>query len=138
MNGDVLSSPVSSKPYTLENLEPGTNYNVSIRALCADGIVSDWSAPATFTTEKVGIDDVDATEVITLYPNPATTSVTLDLSQVSGTATVSLTDLNGRDCGSYATSDATLTIDLTSLTRGTYFVRVSGETFTTVRKLIVQ
>ena len=128
----------ANNPYTLTSLEPNTTYYVKVKALCADGNESGWSSPATFTTATVGIDDVDAA-AISLYPNPATTTVTI--SGISGQATVTVVDMNGREVHTQAikhSSNQTITLDLTGYAQGAYFVRIVGEQQSAVRKLIVK
>ena len=85
--------------------------------------------------EVVGIDEVDGS-AISLYPNPATTTVTL--TGLEPGAQVTIVDLNGREVLSLTTDAGTLTTDVSSLTSGTYFVRIAGERQTAVRKLIVK
>lgn len=45
-----LSIPVSGSGYTINNLNPGTPYEVKLRATCDVGLYSNWSPIATFTT----------------------------------------------------------------------------------------
>ena len=125
----------ANNPYTLTGLEPNTTYYVKVKALCADGNESGWSSPATFTTATVGIDDVDAA-AISLYPNPATTTVTI--SGISGQATVTVVDMNGRVSGEWRVENGEITLDLTGYAQGAYFVRIVGEQQSAVRKLIVK
>lgn len=82
-----------------------------------------------------GIDDVTA-EGIGLYPNPATASVTL--SGLTVGATVTLVDLSGRTVMTFTAREKTQLIDITPLSRGTYFVRVTDARNAAVYKLIVQ
>ncbi len=125
----------ANNPYTLTGLEPNTTYYVKVKALCADGNESGWSSPATFTTATVGIDDVDAA-AISLYPNPATTTVTI--SGIEGQATVTVVDMNGRVSGEWRVENGEITLDLTGYAQGAYFVRIVGEQQSAVRKLIVK
>ncbi|MBR1767057.1 MAG: T9SS type A sorting domain-containing protein, partial [Bacteroidales bacterium] len=96
---------------------------------------------ASFRTLDVqqpeGIDDV-ASAAIRLYPNPATTSVTIE--GVEGNATVTIVDMNGREVYSAGSAQfaAHSTIDLTGLAQGAYFVRIATEQTTAIRKLIVR
>ena len=126
---------------TLSGLEHSTAYDVYVRSICAEGVYSEFATtPGTpnapsFITTQVGIDDVD-NSAVALYPNPATTSVTL--SGIAGQATVSIVDMNGRVKEEYSVSANTLTIDLTGYAQGAYFVRITGEQQTAIRKLIVK
>jgi len=138
INWGTGADTTANNPYTLTGLEPNTTYYVKVKALCADGNESGWSSPATFTTATVGIDDVDAA-AISLYPNPATTTVTI--SGISGQATVTVVDMNGREVHTQAikhSSNQTITLDLTGYAQGAYFVRIVGEQQSAVRKLIVK
>lgn len=38
------------QPYLIEDLKPETDYTFRVKALCGDGLESDWSNPATFKT----------------------------------------------------------------------------------------
>ena len=133
-NGTRYNS--SAHPFRLNELREQTTYTVKVRARCDSDTYSDWSEPITFATpEQVGIDEVETLD-ITLYPNPATTEATLT-GLVSG-AKVEVLDLQGRLQTTTHAVHATLTIDVSLLPRGTYFVRVTTEHAATVRKLIVQ
>ena len=132
--GTLVQSATTS--VALSGLTADMNYHVHVRSLCADGNHSDWSARTLFRTlENQGIDDIDASS-IALYPNPATTSVTL--SGIAGQATVSVVDMNGRVSGTWNVENGELTIDLTGYAQGAYFVRITGEQQTAIRKLIVK
>jgi hypothetical protein len=77
---------------------------------------------------------------VTIYPNPANGNTTLTLNGISGTAEVSVVDLNGRTVMTRTIegNTATSTLPLKGLAAGTYFVRVSAQGLNTVRKLIVK
>ena len=130
---------VSGTSYTLAGLAEATMYDVLVRSVCAAGVYSDWSNRASFETldggSQEGIEDI-ANAHIALYPNPATTTVTL--TGFDGQATVTIVDMNGRAMGEYTANDNTLTIDLTGYAQGAYFVRITGEQVNAIRKLIVK
>jgi hypothetical protein len=46
--------------------------------------------------------------------------------------------MNGRETGKWTVVDGTLTIDVTEMTQGAYFVRIVGEQVNAIRKLIVR
>ena len=133
----------TSNPHTLINLLPNMGYSARVRALCGAGFEpsSQWSAPVTFTTDTVpsqGIEGVDSYNSFVLYPNPATTTVTIDLTGVEDAALVSIIDLNGRKVYSEQVIDERMTVDVSALAKGAYFVRITGSNTTAVRKLIVK
>ncbi len=132
-NGQTVNA--STNPYTLTGLAANTSYTVAVMAVCSDEEQSEFSATYTFTTANVGIDDVNAAS-IGLYPNPASSTVTLK--GIEGKATVTVVDMNGRESGKWSVNDGTLTIDVTKMAQGAYFVRIVGEQVNAIRKLIVK
>jgi hypothetical protein len=83
----------------------------------------------------VAIDDVDNAS-ISLYPNPASSTVTL--TGIEGDATVTVVDMNGRESGKWKVESGKLTIDVTGYAQGAYFVRITGDRVNAIRKLIVR
>ena len=129
---------VSAKPYVLSGLTPATNYSVKVRAICGDNNSSVWSAPLNFTTtaggNQEGIDRAGDVS-FSLYPNPASSSVTV---ATSASATVCLLDISGRTVYCDAEQAELHTIDVSSMTKGVYYVRVTDVNGTAVRKLVVK
>jgi hypothetical protein len=129
----------TTNSYTITGLEEGTNYVVYVRSICGSGVYSDWTSGTTFTTREVGIDDVEGA-AISLYPNPASSTVTL--TGIEGDATVTVVDMNGRVVKvigyGLEVIDNSLTIDISELAQGAYFVRITGERVNAIRKLIVR
>ena len=123
---------------TINGLDEATTYDVYVRSVCAAGVTSDWSDVVTFETQDVAIDDVDNAS-ISLYPNPASSTVTL--TGIEGDATVTVVDMNGREVYTQAlkqSSNQTITIDVTGYAQGAYFVRITGDRVNAIRKLIVR
>ena len=121
--------------YTITGLEDATTYVVYVRSVCETGIYSDWSNGQSFTTDVIGIDDVDNAN-ISLYPNPASSTVTL--TGIEGEAMVTVVDMNGRQVYTGNTANGSLTIDVSGMAQGAYFVRITGERVNAIRKLIVR
>lgn len=46
----ILLDNITSKPYTIQNLNHSTDYNVYIRSVCNETTVSAWTGPLAFTT----------------------------------------------------------------------------------------
>lgn len=87
--------------------------------------------------DTIGIDEVYGT-LVTLAPNPATGVVRVECGELRA-ENVSLIDMNGREIQTIKQSNnQTITFDVSTLSRGAYFVRVVGEKTTVIKKLIVQ
>ena len=80
-----------------------------------------------------GIDNVSTYQHINVYPNPASTTVTIETDRP---ASLTLTDATGRECGRWKVESGKNTIDISSLPAGVYFVRLAGTN--NVRKLIIK
>ena len=140
-NGSSWSEPaaadiqqVSASPYTWNGLVPNTTYTVGVRQVCDVNNHSDW-VTRTVTTSQVGIGDVEFGDSnFELYPNPASGSVS-----VAGfEGQVTIVDLNGREVMTAQVGDTRTSIDISSLPAGAYFVRLTSDSATAVRKLIVR
>ncbi len=135
-HGAAPSLIANTNSINLTGLSAATTYDVYVRALCDNGNVSSWSAVRTFMTEQTqGIDEVNGNNVA-LYPNPATTNVTI--TGIEGQATVTIVDLNGREVKKAAIDNEHTTISLDGMAQGAYFVRIVGEQTNAIRKLIVR
>ena len=135
---------VTTNPYTLTGLLATMEYTLRMRTVCTGTFVdpySEWTTTTSFTTlsPDPGPGSIDGVEngVMSLYPNPASTMVTLTVA-MEGDVTMSLIDMNGRTVGSWQLTDGSVTFDVSTLAKGAYFVRVTGEQSTAVRKLIVR
>ena len=129
-----LLSASNNPTYVMSNLTPGTEYRVRVRAVCSATNQSGWSSELSFITSNVGIEVADGI-VSNLSPNPATSMVTIE---TVADAQVSIIDLNGRVSGVWRTEDGKLTVDVSGMVKGAYFVRIVTEKGCAVRKLIVR
>ena len=136
-----ITLTVSASPYTVEGLAGETSYTVEIRAICGEGDSSEWTAPISFETTAVGIDEVDGSFSINIYPNPTRSNATITLEGVNGTVRVEVVDMSGRMVLSEAVEcnqGCAKQLNVSTLAQGSYFVRVSGEEVNAVKKLIVR
>ena len=132
IGGEILV--VQTAAALLDNLTPGTAYDVVVRALCTDNVASAWTSVLHFVTQQVGIDAADFS-AFELFPNPATSMVTLQ-GLVAGDA-VTVVDLHGRTVASFQANDNAMQLDVSAFARGLYFVRVTGGASSSVRKLVL-
>ena len=101
-------------------------------------VTSDTVIVALFewTSDSVGINELrdNGCEII-VYPNPAHGAVTVE---VSNPATLTVLDLAGRVVVAPQSLSSSATLPLTDLPSGTYFLRVTTEEGTAVKRLIVK
>ena len=139
--GDGEFVTVTTASANLTGLNPQSNYDVYVRALCGTGVQSNWSEAAQFSTPAGdGISTAEGTS-LSIYPNPTTSATTIALSGVNGEVTITIVDMNGRVVMSDSMScegDCTKTMEVSGLAQGAYFVRISGESTNMVKKLVVK
>ena len=89
--------------------------------------------------EGIGIDPIADNVKMSLQPNPATSQVRLSLEGVNGMVNCALIDMSGRVVyNQNINAENSNVINLSSLAKGAYFVRITNEQFTKVEKLIVR
>ena len=101
-------------------------------------VTSDTSLVALFEwiEDSVGINELrDNSYEIRVYPNPAHGAVTVS---VGAPATLTVLDLTGRVVVAPLSLSSSATLPLSDLPSGTYFLRVTTEEGTAVKKLIVK
>lgn len=127
---------VDTNVAVISGLAVGHSYGFRVVAVCGDDWQAGWTgAEVTATVTGEGIDAVDGSSVY-LYPNPASQSVTIG--GLEGANTVTVVDMNGRESGKWKVESGEFTIDLSGYAKGAYFVRITGEHTTAVRKLVVK
>ena len=124
---------VTTTSYTANNLTADIDHDIAVRAVCGDGSTS-FAITGTMHTGTLGIADNDAITVA-IRPNPATDIVTVSAEAMR---MAEIIDLNGRQVMSETMTDGSASFDISALARGAYFVRLTGEQATVVRKLIVR
>jgi hypothetical protein len=123
-------------------IDPAGKINNAGEATIAEAVAHGYVTGTDIST--VGIEQVDAPdETITLYPNPATNnaSITLNLVKESSVA-VAVYSVDGalvtkKDYGKL-NNGVILPIDLSTLNTGMYFVNITIDGKTTVKKLVKQ
>lgn len=135
---------VNTNEYTITGLLAGQNYTWTVRTICSEDEMSDWSSRVNFTTEgnPQGILDPESTtpsSQFSIHPNPASDKVNVTLNGVSGDATITIVDLNGRTVKKLEANSSKFVIDISDLPQGAYFVRASSnDGLNAVKKIIVK
>ena len=86
-----------------------------------------------------GIGNVDAVNLFTLYPNPASNMVTISVEGADGENSIELIDINGRTVIEETDFFGnTVTLQLDGVASGVYFVRFVNNGTVQLRKLVVK
>ena len=102
-------------------------------AVSANAVYTEWE-PVTGS-----IDPAAMHVTLGLQPNPATSSVKLNINGVSGMVNCSIIDMSGRVVyNANVNAEQQQVIDLSNVAAGAYFVRVTNDSFSKVEKLIVR
>ena len=115
----------------ISGLEAYATYELRVQAVCGDGIVSDWSNILVAVAQGAGIEDYLAKSV-TLYPNPATSTLNVVVSDASIRITgVEIYDVYGQiinvETQCIASPQAPASpqrINISGLASGVYYVRI--------------
>jgi uncharacterized repeat protein (TIGR01451 family) len=125
--GNVRGQGESSKPVNYEFIDVGAaRLTASNKPVFYRLRQVDFDGTATYSPVRQVL--FGAKGAVTVYPNPAGTSATLDLSGLpTGDYAVQILDLTGRKVANYSLPGAAQhPLDLQSLAAGTYMVRVRG------------
>lgn len=100
----------------------------------ATGVVS---FNKTAITPGTGIKEANAAGLVSVYPNPATSFITIQLIE-NKTASVTVYDINGKSQLSTFIKGTDNTIDIAALNRGIYVIRVESNGAVSTARLIIQ
>lgn len=116
------------RPIYLEQTPSGSYYNVGLGAI-----------DSAYSKNTVGLHETHTIENLqaTLYPNPNNGQFTLSFNEPIS-ATIDITDIQGKLVFSKTNIGASENINVSSLTKGCYFVHVKNGSVETVKKLIIQ
>ncbi|MBQ9638318.1 MAG: fibronectin type III domain-containing protein [Bacteroidales bacterium] len=145
--GDTLRV-TGSTTATLRFPNEEETYVFFVRSFCEGRYGSTWTTNLVMVdVQEVG-DDPDPNAIdgaegvqVRLYPNPASGSTTVSLEGVSGTVELTVVDMNGRSVRTERVEcdgDCAHRMELSGLSAGVYFVRISSEGTDVVRKLVVR
>jgi hypothetical protein len=73
-----------------------------------------------------------------VYPNPVANNLTIQLPFVANKATVSVSDIMGREVVAASASGTNVNVNTTNLEAGTYFVKITADGKTQIAKIIKQ
>ena len=125
VGGQLSSATTNTNSYTITGLQPETTYEIQVQANCGDGNLSEWSATTSATT-TVGIDSwLDNS--VSLYPNPAKEYVDIRVDGDLNVTAMEVYDVYGKLINTVNVIDNPTRINVSGLSDGMYFVRVTTE-----------
>jgi hypothetical protein len=107
----------------------------SFAVIVSDGECSDTSE--CFTADLSGIDGLNASG-FSIIPNPTNGIVSIELSENTMNATISIAALNGQVIETFTTSSASTSRDLSYLNDGIYLISVATENGNTTKRIVVK
>lgn len=109
--------------------------NGSYAVIVSDGACSDTSE--CFTPDFSGIEGLN-TSGFSIVPNPSNGNVSIELSENTTNATISIAALNGQVIETFTTSSASTSRDLSYLNDGMYLITVATENGNTTKRIVVK
>ncbi len=144
----ILVDGTAVEPYNEDTEEGDPNFilsydadlDVYVAQYTFENINADHTISFVFAQGgQESIDPVAANVRMNLQPNPATSQVNLNIEGVEGAVNCMLIDMSGRVVYNQNFNAATAqTINVSSLAKGAYFVRITNDKFSKVEKLIVR
>jgi hypothetical protein len=132
MPGDTITHTI---PTTLTSLPAGFTGTVYFTDQVWDTTCS-YNYPMTCT---VGVPELANNGSVTVYPNPATDNINVDLHKIDHSkAVISIYDVTGKLLRSYNASSNRLSINRDGLQSGLYFVSVDANNRRYTSKLVIK
>lgn len=128
----VIENAVYTEPFVLNDYSDGDQV---VKAYAVkDGMTnSDIAEESYYVVICCGIQD--AQQQVSIYPNPTTSDVTLDLSGLNA-RTVELFSMNGQLLNTVVPTEETMMMSLSQYAAGIYFVRIHTDKGITTQKIV--
>ncbi len=127
--GAMLLAACGKKTNTDKDMNTLSFNKEQAAAMTAIVALFEWVADSTEGINELSIFNSQ----FSIYPNLASMTVTVETDQPSS---LTLTDATGRVCGQWKVENGKTALDISPLSAGVYFVRLS--TSPTIRKLIIR
>ena len=103
-------------------LDPETPYDIYVQTNCTSNTFSDWEGPLNFTTETLSIENYSELSELKFYPNPVSSILNLESNQEL--KSIEIFDLLGKKVKEIKLQNTITKINMSSLEKGTYFLKV--------------
>ena len=136
-NGTFVDCPHPYAPVC--GLSTNKAYKMRVRTPCSTGMASEgygpWSDTLLFNPQPTGIGTTDIA-AFSLRPNPTRDRLTVERPD-AGPATLEVFNAKGQKVMTMASDQATVTLDVSSLSAGSYLLRVTTAEGSSVRSFVV-
>ncbi len=119
--------------------EPGVYHLDAAMSVCANNIMSTANNPVTVNAKEdcfLGINDPELSNSAILYPNPASSVLTIALPENSPIQEYSILDITGKVLSNGKIDLQGTAINVESLSSGTYFVKLAGSQVQAVKMFV--
>ncbi|QYJ67999.1 T9SS type A sorting domain-containing protein [Flavobacterium litorale] len=132
-----------SQGYVTYKIKPADGVTIGDVMEATAGIYFDFNEAiitntATTTVQATASSAAFASNAFVVYPNPASTSVTLKMENLNGDAMVNVTDILGKTVLSTTASGNELNLDISMLNSGMYFITLEAAGKSITKKIVVQ
>jgi len=135
-------TPLTATSITVPGLTPGTAYYAFVRTKCGASTYSPWSSAQSFSTAATGVGTMPASavaELLQVYPNPVAGNMTVAVRGViTDVSAITVSALDGRVVKCVHITNNNMSIDMSGLGDGLYFVKYTDGVNTQVVKIVKQ
>jgi len=87
-----------------------------------------------------GIDDPghESSSEISIFPNPSSTEITVEIPEVSSTSQLTIFNINGQELKKIQITEPVTVVEISKLPEGVYFVRLTDERTSVTKKMVVR
>lgn len=142
--GNNISIPVTRTQYEYYDFTKSrlpifvyTDINANLSAL-GQGQQDTKAVYSLESPAVLGVNDVNSKTQVSVYPNPATNILNIQLPAVSSAAQVTIFDATGRQVYFNKLESSKTTVNVSGFSKGVYFVKIEDGNQVTTKKVVVQ
>ena len=90
------------------------------------------------TISGVGIDETNGVEFVEIYPNPSNGNININLGNNTTVVSITVIDINGKTIATHSTSDNNLSLNLSEVENGIYFVQINTANDVITKKISIR
>ena len=134
-NGNLVDTVINSTTFNNTGLNADTEYTYTVSAFDAAGNESTQSSSVSATTNPDIIKEIDESSLINIYPNPAKNKLQLELNNEKYiNNNIFIYNIFGQVVKQLRADKKQLTVNITDLQDGIYFIKIGNTTKTFIVK----